>query len=356
MLSHTYRADTLNQLHTDMCLDLLYAPADQLDTISMIDVSKHNVVGIADSMEWEFDLKNLWLSKSRWNMMVRQYLDPDQLVAWFAACQKIGRKKRGQAVLRTRTVKSQGGEANGFTNKERRRWGSCMLAITYKAVPTPTITLHSRTSYLGYLSNLDVTVAHVLGQYVSDMVGVPLSEFHFVWMLESAQWHSFKSLAWVLVNPDDDIREQGRRVLLKKAVNLSPDEQELMTSPAVKGSRVWLNKVRREDAQGITYGDMNYNTYRRIRRRWHTEIFGYEKAQSFEGWSLWVGGDKDGEPKEYFPAYHPLPSVSSTGLDLAALKLFRTGPKAFKWPRDFSDVELYDEFLLEHAEDGDYAE
>jgi hypothetical protein len=317
---HTYNASTLSELHTAMCLDLSYAPLSELDTASVIDVSKHNVLATADSLEWDFDLKSLWLSKSRWSMMVNQYLDSGDVQSWLAQCMKIGSKDRGQATLRTKTVKSQGGAANGFTNKERRRWGSCMLAVVYKAVPTPTITLHSRTSYLGYLSALDVSVAQKLGQYVADLVGLPIDQMGFVWQIDSIQYHSFKSLAFLLCNADPEIRRQGRRVMLSPRTSLTDEELTLADAPAMKGSRLWLNKVRREDRDNITYGQMNYNTYRRIRRRWHTEVLGYDYATKFEGPKILRDGT---EGAEFFTAYRPLPNCYVRDLDLSKLGLPR---------------------------------
>lgn len=319
MRSHTYSAPTLTDLHTRMCLDIAYAPRDQLDTASLIDVSKHNVIATADSMQWEFDLKNLWLTGSRWTMMIKQYLDAEAVKMWLGQCMRVGAKGRGQATLRTNVVRSQGGAVNGMTNRERRRWGSCMLAVVYKALPVPTITLHSRTSYLGYLSALDLSVAQKLGQYVGDLVGLKVEDIGFVWQIDSIQFHSFKSLAFLLCNPDESIRRTGRRVLIKPMSQLDSDEQILVTAPAMKGSRVWLNKVRREDAAGVTYGDMSYNTYRRIRRRWHTEVFGYDHALKFEGPKI----KRDGTEGEFFKAYYPLPSVPISTVDLTKIGLPR---------------------------------
>ena len=143
----TFHAATLTELHDDLCRSLIDATEDELDIISSVDVQIHDVIAEADSMAWQFDLKSMWLTKSRWSMMVRQYIDPEELEAWIGNCTaKIGTKGRGIAVLRTKIVKPRGGAATGHTNKETRRWGSCMLAISYKAKPRPQITLHSRTS------------------------------------------------------------------------------------------------------------------------------------------------------------------------------------------------------------------
>jgi hypothetical protein len=139
-------------------------------------------------------------------------------------------------------------------------------------------------------------------------------------MIESIQWHNFKSLAFLLNNPDEDIRRQYRRLMVKPLSRLEHDEVEMLKScPALELSRKWLRKVMKEDADGKTYGDMTYNTYRRIRRRWHTEVLGYDRAKMFEGWSHHKRGPKEGEQKEFFKAYQPLPHVDITTLDFACI-------------------------------------
>lgn len=320
-LCWTYEAATMSDLHRGMTLSLIEAPADKLDYISTVDVQRHNVIGAADSMDWDFDLKSMWLTKSRWTMMVRQYLDGEDLQAWIDLCtSRIGRKGRGTAVLRTKMVKPRGGAATGHTNKETRRWGSCMLSLSYKALPRPTITLHSRTSYLGYIGALDLSVAWMAGRYLAAELGMEVTELAFVWMIESIQWHNFKSLAFLLNNPDEEIRQRYRRLMVKPLSRLEADEvEELRRSPALELSRRWLRRVMKEDATGKTYGDMTYNTYRRIRRRWHTEVLGYARAQTYEGWSYYKSGDKKGEPKEFFKAYLPLPHVSIKKLDFSPI-------------------------------------
>lgn len=319
----TYEELTLTDLHEAMTLSLLKAGPDELDVISSVDVQKHAVVGVAESMVWDFDLKTMWLTPSRWTMMARQYIDPEELKAWIEKCTAyIGTKGRGTAVMRTKIVKPRGGAATGHTNKETRRWGSCMLALSYKALPQPTITLHSRTSYLGYIGALDLTVAWMAARYLAHELGVEVERFKFVWMIESIQWHNFKSLAFILVNPNKDIRDLYRPLLLRGNSKLEPwQTQMLEDSPALRLSRKWLRNVMLQDQQGLTYGDMNYNTYRRIRRRWHTEVFGLEHAQQFEGWSYYKQGEKAGQEKEFFKAYQPLPNCHVSTLDFGRLGL-----------------------------------
>lgn len=315
------RAKTLTQLHDQLCNKLITAPPEKLDVITSVDVQIHNVIAEAESMAWDFDLKNMWLTPSRWSMMINQYIDPEELEAWIGQCTgKIGLKGRGIAVMRTKTVKPRGGAATGHTNKETRRWGSCMLAISYKAKPRPQITLYSRTSYLGYIGGLDLSVAWMCGRYLAKEMGISVEDISFVWMNEAVQWHNFKSLAYMLNHQDEENREMYRRMLMLPGSELINSEKKMiLAAPALKLSRKWLQKVIAEDAAGRTYGDMTYNTFRRIVRRFHTEVLGYERAQEFEGWSLYKVGPKAGEQKEFFKAYQPLPSTPVASLDFAKL-------------------------------------
>lgn len=323
-----YHAPTLTELHDGMTESLLLATRDKLDMVSNVDVQRHNVIGVADSMDWQFDLKTMWLTPARWTTMTRQYIDPDEFKAWVEKITaRIGTKERGIAVMRTKTVAARGGAATGHTNKETRRWGSCMLALSYKAVPEPTITLHSRTSYLGYIGALDLTVAWMAAKYLGRELGLEPKDFKFVWMIEAIQWHNFKSLAYMLNHHDSEKRTQFRRLLIKPLSKLTDEEAHMIEDlPAVGMSRTWLRKMMAADAQGQTYGDMSYNTYRRIRRRWHTEVLGFEKAQTFEGWSYYKVGEKAGEEKEFFKAFPPLPSTPVEKLDFRKI--------GFPWGKD----------------------
>lgn len=316
-----YTAPTMTAMYQELTDSLIHGTEEDLDLISSVDVQIHDVVAEADSMVWDFDFKDAWLTKSRWSMMVRQYLDPEELEAWIGQCTaRIGLKGRGVAVLRTKKVAPRGGAATGHTNKQTRTWGSCMLNISYKAIPVPQITLYSRTSYLGYIGALDIGVAYMVGKYLAREMGVDVSTFKFVWYNQAIQWHNFKSLAFMLNHVDEEKRKHYRRLLIEPSGELTnAEKREILSSPAIKLSRKWLQKVIREDASGRTYGDFSYNTFRRIVRRFHTEVYGLEYAQGFEGWSHYKKGEKEGQQKEYFKAYGLLPSVKVDMLDLSPI-------------------------------------
>lgn len=317
-----FRAATMTQLHDKLCHHIVHASAEELDVVSAVDVQIHNVIAEAKSMEWDFDLKDLWLTKSRWSMMVRQYVPRQEFIDWIEKCTKyIGLKGRGIALMRTNVVKPRGGEQ--FGNKESRRWGSCMLAISYKAIPRPQITLYSRTSYLGYLSGLDISIAWMAAKYLAGELGCDVKDFSFVWMNEAMQYHNFKSMAYLLNHPDPEQRKQYRRWIRYSEAKLKEtgDADYVLSRPAIKLSRTWMQRLILMDQQGLTLGDMTYNTYRRIRRRYHTEVLGYERAQQYEGWSYYKNGPKKGEQKEFFKAYQPLEHCYISDLDFSAIHL-----------------------------------
>lgn len=332
-----FQADTLTELHDGLCRTIVHARPDKLDVITSVDVQIHNVVAQAESMAWTFDLKNMWLTPSRWSMMAKQYIDPEELKAWIEVCAgKIGVRGRGIAVMRTRIVLPRGGPEKG--NKETRRWGSCMLAISYKAKPRPQITLYSRTSYLGYLGALDLSVAWMCGRYLAAAMGIKVEDIAFVWMNEAVQYHNFKSMAYLLNHPDEEQRADYRTMLMEKKMSRRLAD-EIKASPALRLTRKWLADVICQDDEGKTLGDMSYNTYRRIRRRYHTEVHGLEYAQRFEGWSYYKVGDKAGEKKEFFKAYGVLPSTPIEKLDFSKIGVPLAGVKPLKFEEGDWDEE-----------------
>jgi len=308
-------------MYEQLTESLIHGTEDDLDVISSVDVQIHDVVAEADSMDWEFDFKDAWLTPSRWTMMIKQYLDPEELEAWIGrVTSKIGTKNRGVAVLRTKVVKPRGGAATGHTNKETRSWGACMLNISYKALPVPQLTLYSRTSYLGYIGALDLSVAWVVGKYLAKELGIDVKDIKFVWYNQAIQWHNFKSLAYMLNNQNEKLKTHYRRLLMEDPLDLTGvEKREILTHPAIKSSRKWLRKIITDDRAGRTYGDLTYNTYRRIIRRFHTEVFGEEYAKQFEGNSFWKKGPKLGEVKEFFGIYKLLPSLKVDKLDFTKI-------------------------------------
>lgn len=308
---HAFQFKTATDLHERITHKLAYSPADKLDFWSSVDVHFCNVIARAESFQWEFDLKDLWLTKSRWTTLARQYINPHALDAWLDIIEdrmsKNSKSSRGMALMRTNQVKPR-----VMQKKVSRRWGSCMLAVSFRRVPEPQITLYSRTSYMGYLASLDITVAHTCAQLVSERIGVPVEDMSFVWMMEDAQF-SFKSMAYLFNNPDLYPDLQNCNTL---------DKRNQAKAPGLYLSAKWWEVFRKEDENGVLYGDMTWGACRRVRKRWHTEVFGEHYGIPFEG------GKTQGK------RYELLPSVPSTTLDFSCLDRIRKGTD----PEEFQDM------------------
>jgi hypothetical protein len=186
------------------------------------------------------------------------------------------------------------------------------------------VTLHSRTTYFGYLALVDVTVARTFAQYCADLTGVPLEGVQFVWNLELAQFHGFRSLAWMLGN--DEIREEMEEHV---------DNRLDFPSRKGQGNQVGFRKsldgyarILKSDRAGVLYGDESFSSFARVRRRFHTEVYGPEYAAQFAGGTRNRGGKAE---------FGVLPDLWASKLDFSCLN-GRQGDGTW-----FSDDDLEDD-------------
>jgi hypothetical protein len=203
-----------------------------------------------------------------------------------------------------------------------------MLNLSYQNTPVPTVTLNSRTTYFGYLALVDVAVARAYAVRCSEITGTPLANIQFVWNLNLAQFHGFRSLAWVLGN-------DKRRALMKKHV----DNRLTFPSRQADSNRIGFRKaldgyarILKSDRAGTLYGDESFSSFARVRRRFHTEVYGEEYTEQF------IGGTRINGGKRGFP---PLPDTWVRDLDLSPLN-GRLG-----------DASWFDEAPVEGADDED---
>lgn len=310
---HAYHFPNPVAAHDGMCEQLVWGdvPGEDYDWVHGTEVGLHNVSIHCKTVDFDYDLKRIWVLPGRWKKMVRDYINPSQLelvsgliTDRFAG---KGRQARGIAVMRTNTI-----QGKGVGRNVRRRWGSCMLSLSFRATPTPTITLHSRTTYFGYLALMDMAVAKTFGEHCSSLTGIPVSDMEFVWTLELAQFHGFRSLAWMLGN------EENRNVLIENV-----DDRRLFLATPKKGNQPGFRKamdgfarIKQSDDEGKLYGDERFSSFCRVRRRYHTEVFGLEHAQQFAGGV--VPHPRTGLIRDVGP-FAPLPSLWVHDLDFSAL-------------------------------------
>lgn len=318
--------DTIEDAHDGICRRLLLGTmGGEVDWAGSSEVGISNLtVAVRSFAVPDMDLATLWLTESRWRTMVKQYINPGSLDATLGMVKTHlakSKRKSGTATLRLQPTddldESDGEEVvdlqtNLVEGKKsgrqvRRRWGSCMLALTYRNVPHPTVCLTSRTTYFGYLALLDMMVANVFAQKCGEITGVDVEDMHFVWHINLAQYHGFRSLA-------DAVSEPKRAKTLAKWAR---DDEKIHKMKAegrlgIHRVLVGLRRILRSDDEGVLYGDESFSSFARVRRRYHTQVHGYKYAQQFAGGTR-LGG------KNGVGAFKPVPSLMCDQLDFDAI-------------------------------------
>ena len=276
---------------------MLYSRKEEYDWITGTDVVIEHVYAEAEKMDWECDISRFWVPPSRWTTMVRQYIDPEGVTPWLnQIVQRATIKNANRLVLRTNTV-----QASYRGNATTRSMGSCMLSVSLSLQPQPTILLHSRTCYLGYLSSLDWSVAYHLGRLAASRLGMDIAEFRFAWFVETIQYHRFRTIAFPL-------GDTAERQLFMAMAKLHKVDGVLPEYPALHRNWEQYQKWLKADKQGLTYDGMSpYRSYQRPRKRFHSQVRGLEYARQFE--------DPDNKA---FPVLRPLDVKS---LDLSKIGL-----------------------------------
>lgn len=244
-----------------------WASKNELDVATSSKIVLNDVFVKAEQFTWEEDLKTWWMHKQRFTTLTRQYLNPETLDIWLDSIEAKLSKKRaaGVAVMRTNMIGVR--RNKGAAGASWRTWGACILSLSYRAAPTPQITMHSRSCYLGFLSVLDMSVAYQAARLIAERVGIDVSDISFLWHIEAAQLHPFKSLPIFLRNED--------------TVDFLINGNNQMVSPAFIMARKAVSKIFTDDDAGLSYGDVVFAQYRRARKRFHTEVMGYDYGEPF---------------------------------------------------------------------------
>lgn len=244
---------------------ILWARREQLGYFSSLDTMLMDVMVLADTCEFNMNIgKDLWVTPTRWSTLVRQYVDPIRLFEFLEGVKQISTYNRGIVAMMMKDVQRTVVASNARAN--RRKWGGCMRVLTYRAFPDPTITLFSRTSYWGYIGGLDMLLAHKIAAMACDMLtadGLELRDMKFRWVLDTAQFHGFKSMAYIFESDQDKLM----RVKDWPEDRLGPEEDY----PTWKLVRNWWRRLHKQDLEGKPYAEMKYGAEKRIRRRYHAQ-------------------------------------------------------------------------------------
>jgi hypothetical protein len=226
-----------------------------IDFVASIDTISYDNLLAAESMAFDLDLgRDLWLNRSRWTRLVRQYLNPSDTNTFIDRAADIGLGEGKRGVVTQMPCASVRREA------KKHRWGNCMLGFTYRGVRAnskfeekPTITMHSRVSYIAYIGGLDLGLAYILAREIGERIEVPVEEFKFRWHVDALQFHGFKSLP--LLYRREYIEDLERPQLREKY-------------PTIKLVGKWWDKVVGDTENGKPLDEEKYGPLRRVRRRY----------------------------------------------------------------------------------------
>lgn len=273
-LSH-YKAPNLNEMLETMTRDIV--TGHQMYSIGP-SVQFHNAVAQSDTCVYDYDLADSWVTKSRWTTLVNQYINQNALDTFLDSVEdRMSRpSSHGVAFLRSQTVKMRNATGNG---KVARRWGSCMIGWSFRRVPYPQLTMHSRSTYLGFIAPLDVGVGHKIAELVGERVGLDLEQIGFNWHLEQGAFHAFRSMPWWWSDP-------SHTELLKEILKTSRVDPSRY--PVGRHIDSTLRRYNRDDRNGVLYGDMAFAQHRRFRMLWHLKTKSPEFYEQFLGEGLYA--------------------------------------------------------------------
>lgn len=234
---------------------MLMATRDELDAVSALDTMIYDNVLSCDSMAFDFDMgRDLWLTKARFTILQRDYLDLMELEAFLTRCKEIGLVEAKRGVITQMFCKSHA------RARKRYRWGNCMMAFTYRGGThhtheRPVLTLHSRVSYIAYIGGLDLALAHVLAREIAQRIGCGAEDIAFRWVVDSLQFHGFKSLPYLFrLGLEPVLEAQGRY----------PSKYH----PTLKLVRKWWEQMVMKYEMEVPLEDEKYGPLKRIRMRY----------------------------------------------------------------------------------------
>jgi hypothetical protein len=229
-----------------------------IDFVASIDTIAYDNLLACESMDFDLDLgRDLWLNRQRWTRLVRQYLDPSEVRRFLDRSADIGLGEGKRGVVTNMFC------ANVTREPKKHRWGNCMMNFVYRGVRNgkfgerPTISLHSRVSYIAYIGGLDLGLAHVLAREIGNRIEVPVEEFRFRWHVDALQFHGFKSLPLLY-----------RREYIRDLENLELRDRY----PTIKLVGRWWDQVVRDHENEVPLSEQRYGPLKRIRRRYQEYV------------------------------------------------------------------------------------
>ncbi len=194
----------------------------------------------------------LWFLQGRWTNLIRSYLDIEQINRFIKASREIYNDVGNKGIVTEMQFRSNKRSA------KKHKWGNCLLSATFRGQLgshiKPTLVFHSRVTYMGYISGLDIALASVIASYIGDP-----KEISFKWKIDVSQVHAFKTLPYLYANP--------------QMFNLIMD----IDTPTTRRIQKWHETVLRYEREGKPIEDEIYGPFRRVRTMYDLAKKGEQK-------------------------------------------------------------------------------
>jgi hypothetical protein len=186
---------------------------------------------------------------------VRQYLDREEVERFIDHSESILKREGRRGVVTNMFC------ANVARAAKKHRWGNCMMGMTFRGHQRdkPTLSLHSRVSYIAYIGGLDLALAHVVAREIGKRADIGPDAFRFRWFSDALQFHGFKSLPFLY--KEDFVQDLSRKKLRSKY-------------PTIRLVGRWWDTIRRNEEEGKPLDEEKYGPLRRVRRRYQEYMAG----------------------------------------------------------------------------------
>ena len=227
-----------------------------------IGTNLYDVTLSCNSLTNDFDIgKELWFLQGRWTNLIRSYLDPELVSRFILASREIYNDVGNKGIVTEMQFRGNARSA------KKHKWGNCLLSASFRGqfdshIP-PTLVFHSRVTYMGYISGLDIALASVIAKYIEYDGHFDGQKVEFIWKLDVSQVHAFKTLPWLYANPD----------LFKRVMELN--------TPTAERIKKWHDTVLRYESEGKTIEEEIYGPFRRVRQMYDLSNNNERKPELF---------------------------------------------------------------------------
>lgn len=260
MIHHVHRS-TLTEAWHEACSLMFYSTKGEISTGSSMTIL-YDCVLSCDSMEFEMDVwRDLHLTKSRFPVLQRTYLDPQEFDDFLVRCERVSSQKGAVTKLHAIPHKPRG--INRTKKTGNYAHGGCIHGWDFrvsKETKKPQLVMHSRVSYLPYMGGLDLALCYVIAKEVGARLGFTVEDFSFVWYCSAWQYAHMQSVAYTWNHKD-----------FMRAIK---DEESYPDAefPTIKLMRKTIRDFARKRKEGFTPEQEKFAQLMRYRRRWEERV------------------------------------------------------------------------------------